>query len=241
MSEALDILAITAHPDDAELLCGGALAKAAAAGDRVGILDLTWGKMGSQGSPEVREQEALKSAAILGVAVRRNAGLRDSGLVNDQESRETVAALIRELRPRIVVTHWREGRHPDHRVAAELAHDASFLSGLKNYPAPGSPHRPEKLIYSVLFREDAPEPTFVVDFSDHIEAKLAALACFKSQFTGKTTAGEAFGGGDRPLLGQVRAQCAHHGSRVRATYGEPYWTRETMELEPLGSAGVTIF
>jgi LmbE family N-acetylglucosaminyl deacetylase len=128
MSDALDILAIMARPDDAELLSGGALAKAAAAGDRVGILALTRGEMGSQGSPEVREQEALKSPAILGVAVRRNAGLRDSGLVNDQESRETVAALIRELRPRIVVTHWREGRHPDRRVTAELAHDASFLS-----------------------------------------------------------------------------------------------------------------
>jgi LmbE family N-acetylglucosaminyl deacetylase len=50
------------------------------------------------------------------------------------------------------------------------------------------------VVYSVLFREDAPAPAFVVDISDHIDAKLAALACFESQFTGKTTAGEAFGG-----------------------------------------------
>jgi len=197
--------------------------------------------MGSQRSPELREEEALRSAEILRVAVRRNAGLRDSGLVNDQESRETVAALIHELRPRVVVTHWRERRHPDHRVAAELAHDASFLAGLKNYPELGSPHRPEKVVYSVLFREDAPAPAFVVDISDHIDAKLAALACFESQFTGKTTAGEAFGGGDRPLLEQVKAQCSHHGSRIRTAYGEPFWTRETMELESLGRASVATF
>ncbi len=101
MSDALDILAIMAHPDDAELQCGGALAKAAAAGNRVGILDLTRGEGGSQGSLELREQEA---AEVLGLAVRRNAGLRDPGLTNDQDSREKVAGLIRELRPQIVVT-----------------------------------------------------------------------------------------------------------------------------------------
>ena len=66
MSDALDILAIMAHPDDAELHCGGALAKAAAAGDRVGVLDLTRGEGGSQGSPEVREQEAARAAEVLG-------------------------------------------------------------------------------------------------------------------------------------------------------------------------------
>lgn len=241
MSDALDILAIMAHPDDAELHCGGALAKAAAAGDRVGILDLTRGEGGSQGSPEVREQEAARAADVLGLAVRRNAGLRDSGLANDQEARERVVGLIRELRPRVVVTHWREGRHPDHRVAAQLAYDASFLAGLRSCPAPGQAHRPTKVVHSLLFREDAPTPSFVVDITDHIDTKLAALACFESQFEGKTTAGEAFGGGDRPLLDQVRVQCAHHGSRIRCAYGEPYWTRETVALESLDSDRVSTF
>ena len=241
MSEALDILAIMAHPDDAELQCGGALAKAAAAGDRVGILDLTRGEGGSQGSPELREEEAARSADVLGLAVRRNAALRDSGLVNDQGSRETVAGLIRELRPRIVVTHWREGRHPDHRVAAELAYDASFLAGLKNYLASGPAHRPETVVHSLLFREDAPKPSFVVDISDYIDTKLAALACFESQFEGKNTAGEAFGGGERPLLEQVKVQCAHHGSRIRCAYGEPFWMRETVMLESLGSGRISTF
>ena len=241
MSDALDILAIMAHPDDAELQCGGALAKAAAAGERVGILDLTRGEGASQGSAEIREREAAAAAEVLGLAVRKNAGLRDSGIANDQESRERVVELIRELRPRVVVTHWRQGRHPDHRVAAQLAYDASFLSGLKNYSASGSAHRPEKVVHSLLFREDAPTASFVVDITDHIDTKLAALACFESQLEGKITAGEAFGGGDRPLLEQVRVQCAHHGSRIRRAYGEPYWTRETVALESLGSDRVSTF
>ena len=241
MNEPLDLLAIMAHPDDAELLCGGALSKAAARGDRVGILDLTRGEAGSTGSAETRAAEAARAAEVMGLTLRWNAGLRDSGLVDDDASRSVVVGLIRELRPRVIVTHWREGRHPDHRVAAQLAYDAAFLSGLKNYDASGQPHRPQKIVQSLLFREDAPQPSFVVDITDHIETKMAALACFGSQFYGKTSAGEVFGAGDRPLEGQIRAQCAHHGSRIRCAYGEPFWTRETVALESLVDDRVSTF
>ncbi|MCH7891274.1 MAG: bacillithiol biosynthesis deacetylase BshB1 [Gemmatimonadetes bacterium] len=241
MTEPLDLLAIMAHPDDAELLCGGALAKAAALGDRVGILDLTRGEVGSSGSGEIRAEEAVRSAKLLGLAVRRNAGLHDSGLINDDASRSIVVGLIRELRPSVIVTHWREGRHPDHRVAAQLAYDASFLSALKNYDAPGDAHRPDKVVHCLLFREDVPRPSFVVDITDHIETKMAAVACFESQFSGKASAGEVFGAGDRPLEDQIRAQCAHHGSRIRCAYGEPFWTRETVALESLVSSRVSTF
>ena len=241
MTEPLDLLAIMAHPDDAELLCGGSLSKAAAQGDRVGILDLTRGEAASVGSVETRAEEAARSAEVMGLHVRRNAGLRDSGLINDDMSRSIVVGLIRELRPRVIVTHWREGRHPDHRVAGRLAYDASFFSALKNYDAPGDPHQPEKVVHCLLFREDAPPPSFVVDITDHIDTKMAALACFESQFSGKASAGEVFGAGDRPLEDQIRAQCAHHGSRIRCAYGEPFWTRETVALESLVSYKVSTF
>ena len=241
MTEPLDLLAIMAHPDDAELLCGGALAKAAALGDRVGILDLTRGEVGSSGSGEIRAEEAVRSTKLLGLAVRRNAGLHDSGLINDDASRSIVVGLIRELRPSVIVTHWREGRHPDHRVAAQLAYDASFLSALKNYDAPGDAHRPDKVVHCLLFREDVPRPSFVVDITDHIDTKMAAVACFESQFSGRASAGEVFGAGDRPLEDQIRAQCAHHGSRIRCAYGEPFWTRETVALESLVSSRVSTF
>lgn len=241
MTEPLDLLAIMAHPDDAELLCGGSLSKAAAQGNRVGILDLTRGEAASVGSVETRAEEAARAAEVLGLAVRRNAGLRDSGLTNDDTSRSIVVRLIRELRPSVIVTHWREGRHPDHRVAAQLVYDASFLSALKQYDAPGDTHRPEKVVHCLLYREDAPPPTFVVDITDHIETKISALSCFQSQFSAKTSAGEVFGGGARPLEDQIRAQCAHHGSRIRCAYGEPFWTRETVALESLVSDRVSTF
>jgi len=230
-----------AHPDDAELLCGGALLKSSRAGQRVGVVDLTAGEMGSQGSPEIRAREAARAAEILGLAVRRCAGLPDSKLVNDEAARLRVVALLRELRPRVVVTHWKVGRHRDHRIAAELVRDACFLTGLKKLPAEGAPFRPLKLVYATAFREDGEPPDFVVDVTADIDGKLEALAAYSSQFEGAVQAGEVFPGDDRPLPEQIRVQMAHYGSLIRSAYGEPFRIDEAMEVDTLGELGVSSF
>src|SRR5689334_7777965 len=103
MSESVDLLAIAAHRDDAELTCGGTLAKAARAGHRVGILDLTQGEMGTRGDAATRAAEAERAAKALGVHLRRNAELRDAHLANDDPSRARLVGLIRELKPRVVI------------------------------------------------------------------------------------------------------------------------------------------
>lgn len=236
MTEPLDVLAVMAHPDDAEMLCGGALIKSAEAGERTGVLDLTAGENGSRGTPEQRAREAAAAAEIMGLAVRRCAGLPDAALVNDPESRTAVARALRELRPRVVVAHWRRGRHPDHRVAAALARDASFLAGLANFPCPGKPHRPRKVVHALAFRDDA-RPTFVVDVSRQMDRKIAALEAYRSQFDGATGMGEALPAGDRPLMEQVRCVHAKYGALIRRRYGEPYWTEEAVAAETLGGAG----
>jgi bacillithiol biosynthesis deacetylase BshB1 len=241
MTAPLDVLVVMAHPDDAELLCGGSLAKSATAGQRVGILDLTAGEMGSQGTPELRAREAQAAARILGVTVRRCAGLRDSRLENDEPTRMALVAILRELRPRVVVTHWRVGRHRDHRIASELVRDACFLSALRKLDAPGEPFRPSKLVYATAFREDADPPSFVVDVTAHIDVKLRAIEAYASQFDGKTQAGEVFAAGHRPLTDQIRAQCAAYGSRIRVEYGEPFRVDEALEVDTLGSLGVSSF
>lgn len=230
----MDLLAIFAHPDDAELLCGGALAKSVEAGQRVGILDLTAGEMGSQGTAELRADEAAKAAEALGVAVRRCAGLPDARLENSEAQRGVVVRYLRELRPRVVVTHWKIGRHRDHRIACELVRDACFLSALRKLDPPGNPFRPEKLVYATAFREDAPAPSFVVDVTEQMDRKLAAIRAYASQFHGKSQAGEVYPGGDRPLADQVRAQCAHYGSLIRTAYGEPFVLDEALQVETLG-------
>jgi N-acetylglucosamine malate deacetylase 1 len=241
MTPALDVLAIFAHPDDAELLCGGALARSVDQGERVGILDLTRGEMGTRGSAEIRAREAEAAARALGVHQRLNAGLPDAGIQSSLEHRRVVARHLRSLRPRVVVTHWLEGRHPDHRETARLVLDATFLAGLAKADLEGEPHRPRKVVHAIAFREDGPAPSFVVDVTDQIERKLEALACFASQFEGASGAGELYPGGNRPLPDQVRAQLAHYGSRIRVRYGEPFWVREAMAVDSLGRLEVATY
>jgi len=225
----LDILAIAAHRDDVELTCGGTLVKAVDQGYRAGILDLTQGEMGTRGTAELRAQEALSAAKVLGVHERLNAGLPDARLSNTEETRRVLITYIRQLRPRVVVLPYPVGRHPDHRVASELARDACYLSGLAKYDAPGEPHRPFKILYALAYREDPVTPTFVVDISDQFARKMEAIRCYASQFDGATNAGEIFPTG-QDLYGLIETQSAHYGSLIRRRYGEPYHTLETVEV-----------
>lgn len=234
----LDLLAIVAHPDDAELLCGGTLLRAFDAGYRTGILDLTGGEFGTFGTVSKRKEESEAAAKMLGLAARRNAGLPDGSLVNSPEARLVVARIVRELRPRTVIVQWTSGRHPDHTAASALAYDACFVAGLKRAPIEGEAFRPHKVIYALSFREDVVKPTFVVDISDQMDRKIDAIFAYGSQFESKTAMGEIFGGGNRPLRDQIIAHGAHYGSLIRRPYGEPYWTRETMIVDDVVTLGV---
>jgi bacillithiol biosynthesis deacetylase BshB1 len=233
----VDILAIAAHQDDVELTCAGTLLKAVDAGYSAAILDLTAGETGTRGSAEVRADEAARAAGLLGVAERRNAGLPDAHLQNSDAARRAVVEQIRHFAPRVVILPFPVGRHPDHRVASELGRDACYLSGLARYGAPGSPHRPHKILYALSYREDPIKPTFVVDISAQFERKLASIRCYASQFDGAKAAGEIFPTG-QDLYSLVATQNAHYGSLIRARYGEPFFTHETMAVEDVISLGV---
>jgi bacillithiol biosynthesis deacetylase BshB1 len=238
----VDLLAIFPHPDDAELTCGGTLLKSTKQGYRVGILDLSAGEMASRGSVSQRSDESTRAADILHVSHRENLGLPDSGLTNTPETRLQVAKVIRRLKPSIVITTAPSpfGRHPDHRVTAELVRDACFISGLKTISPDLPAHRPRKVLHSITYREDYLKPTFVVDISDEIDAKLAAVAAYDSQFSGATQAGEVYPNGE-PLIDIIRHQAAHYGSLIRVTYGEPFHTTETVQVDDVVSMQVSTF
>lgn len=238
LAPAVDLLAIAAHRDDIELLCGGTLARAASQGYRTGALDLTRGEMGTAGSADLRGEEADAAAAVLGLTARRNAGFPDAGLENNPETRLHLARFIRAFRPRVVILPYLQGRHPDHRIAAQLGYDACFLAGLGKLPIPEPPHRPTKILYSLTYREEPIKPTFVVDITDQMETKMRAIECYGSQFEGKTWAGEVFPGGDRPLYEQVRMHAARYGSLIRTAYGEPFHTAETVAVDDVVAMGV---
>ena len=236
----LNVLAIFAHRDDAELTCGGTLIKLASQGHRTGILDLTEGEMGTRGTAAIRAEEAERAAAVLGLAVRENLKLPDAGIVNTPETRRLVARVIRRHRPTIVIAPARQGRHPDHRIAAELVRDACFISGLAKVEPDLPKHRPRKVVHCVTYREDNQRPTFVVDITDQFERKLEAIRSYGSQFDAVTQAGEVYPNGD-PLYEIVRHQAAHYGSLIRTRYGEPFFTTETMRVDDITTLEVATF
>jgi len=233
----VDLLAIAAHRDDVELTCAGTLIRAADTGHATGILDLTAGETGTRGSAELRAQEAEAAARIMGVKERRNAGLPDAHLSNTDATRRVVVEAIRHFRPRVVIVPFPVGRHPDHRIASELARDACYLAGLGKYDAGGEPHRPHKVLYALAYREDPVKPSFVVDITDQFARKMQAIRCYASQFDGATNAGEIFPTG-QDLYSLIATQNAHYGSLIRTPYGEPYFTHETMRVDDVVSLEV---
>ena len=236
----VDILAIAAHPDDVELLCGGTLIKAARAGRKTAVVDLTAGEMGTRGDAKSRAAEADKAGKVLKLSARECLGMPDSGLVNTPEARERVARVIRKYRPRVIIAPALQGRHPDHRVAAELIRDACFVAGLGKVAPDVPKHRPLKIIHCVTFRQDFEKPTFVVDISAEFEQKLEAIRCFETQFAGNTQAGEVYPNGE-PLLDAIRHYSAYYGSLIRTRYGEPFFTTETMRVDDVAALEVSTF
>jgi bacillithiol biosynthesis deacetylase BshB1 len=235
--DAFDVAAICAHPDDAELVMGGTIARTAASGRRVAMVDLTRGECGSRGTPETRAAEAAEAARLLGAVHRESLSLPDAGLVVVPEQKDVVVAALRRLRPRVVLLqHWTQ-RHPDHAAASRIVYDAAFLAGLRNYrPDLGAAFRPGKLVYAVTMTEASDvRPSFVVDVSPYWETKLRAIAAFSSQFT--PAPGET---GVLPLdrfREAVELAGRRHGQHIGVRYGEGFVTREPLAIEDVASLG----
>jgi len=235
--ESFDLAAVCAHPDDAELVMGGTIARETARGRRVCLVDLTRGESGSRGTPELRATEAAEAARVLGAAHRESLGLPDGRLADLPEQKDVVVEALRRLCPRVVLLqHW-EQRHPDHSAASRIVYGASFLAGLRNYrPDLGPPFRPAKLVYAVTMTEaNDLAPSFVVDVTAVWETKLRAVSAFASQFT--PTPGET---GPLPLdrfREAVELAGRRHGQRIGVRFGEGFLTREPLLIEDVAALG----
>ncbi len=230
----LDILALAAHRDDVEQTCGGTLLKMSERGFRTGILDLTQGEMGTRGTAQDRAREASDAARILKVSWREALDIPDGRVENTWENRLKVVRVLRELRPRVLILPYWEGRHPDHYTASVLGYEAAFLSGLAklavaHQSAIGesgdnlAPHRPFKIIYASLYRDV--RPTFVVDISDQFEARFASLLAYKSQFTDQQ-AGSGIFPAQAEIRARVESMARFYGMLGGVTYAEPFVQKE---------------
>src|SRR6202795_3161379 len=104
----------------------------------------------------------------------------DERLESTRAGRMTLAHRIRELRPRVVILPYWEGRHPDHYRASEIGYEACFLAGLRKLDEETEPHRPQKILYSSLYANVT--PSFVVDITSQFERRMEALFCYQSQY-----------------------------------------------------------
>lgn len=181
----LDILAFGAHPDDVELGCAGTLIQSIQQGYKVGIIDLTRGELGSRGTPEIRDAEALAAKEIIGAAVRENLNLRDGFFQNDEAAQLKVITAIRKYQPDIILCNAIFDRHPDHGRSAQLVADAAFLSGLIKIKTTEAgiiqnAFRPKLVMHYI--QAMTMKPDIVVDVTDVWDKKMQSILAHKSQF-----------------------------------------------------------
>lgn len=229
----LDVLAFGAHRDDIELTCGGTMIKLADNGYRTGIIDLTAGEMGTRGSVEERENEAKEAGEILKVRCRENLGVSDADIRLNDENKHKVVEVIRKYRPKIVLLPYWTDRHPDHAHAGQLVSEASFLAGLSKLK-PGLPkYRPERLIYYMCHYQFT--PSFIVDVSEQHERKMRAIHAYKSQVHNPAYPGEQTYISSPEYLESIEVRSRYYGWLIGAKYGEPFFLRETLEVNDIMS------
>ncbi len=226
----LDILVLAAHPDDAELSCGGTILMHTLQGKKVGVIDYTQGELGSNGTIETRYAEAAAAAKIMGLAVRENMKFRDGFFQNDETNQLATVRMIRKYQPEIVIANAITDRHPDHAKAANLTRTACFLSGLRKIETwndNGEQQQawsPKQLFHCI--QSDYIVPDFVVDISSVWEQKLAAILAYNTQFfnpnnTNHTDTVKTFIASPE-FLKMLEGRAADFGNSIRTKYGEGF-------------------
>ncbi len=219
----MNILSVTAHPDDLEILCAGTLARYAKQGHNVTIAVFTSGNMGDlKIEPEdlarIREKETREAAAIIGADVLW-AGVTDEHVFPNEEQRIIMIDILRKADPDIVFTHSPNDYHPDHCYLSQLVFDSYFQKGLPFIPGVDTPacRFGQTQVYymdnlgGVDFR-----PTEYVDISDVFEIKKAMLACHKSQFQAMESLART------DLMEMIEIQARFRGMAAGCKYAEGF-------------------
>lgn len=234
MSEKLDILIFGAHADDAEIGMAGTISKQVAAGYKVGLCDLTQAEMSSNGTVELRKQEALAAAEVLGASLRINLGLPDRGLSGTPEQIAKVTEVIRKYEPSVIFAPYWEDRHPDHVACSKLVEEAAFNAKLRRY-MPDKPAVPAPELY-YYFINDWKTPDLLVDVTDCYPSKIEALGCYRSQF-GQASAGEdvALTPLNQGYVERVQARDSLLGQRKLIPYAEGFAVKTPYLVNLFGS------
>jgi LmbE family N-acetylglucosaminyl deacetylase len=222
--EPARILAVYAHPDDPEISCGGALSCWADAGASTHLVICTQGDKGSA-DPDTdpgalaarRADEVAAAAAVMGIESHQMLGYPDGEIENSLELRRRLVAVVRSLRPDIVVCPDptavffgdRYVNHPDHRVVGWAVLDACAPAAASPlyFPEAGAPHQVRTLLLSGTLEPDA-----WIDIDLALERKVEALLCHRSQV-----------GGDGGIIDEiVRGRAAEAGVDAGLRHAEGF-------------------
>lgn len=235
--QTVDVLALGAHPDDADLGVGGTLLVLAKQGYTTGIVDLTEGELGSRGTPGERVDEGTEAARRLGLAHRSSARLPDGGIQNIDGQRRAVIPIIRTLRPKILLVHEPPDRHPDHSAAAHLSRDANFFAGVTTISTGHEPYRAPTVIGFRPYFDDAHEPELILDISEVFEQKLEALRAYKSQFYNPDYQGPQTYISSEGFWQSIETRARFWGQRAGFRYGEPLFFSGPVPIGTLPGLG----
>ena len=215
------VLAVVAHPDDAELLCAGTLARARTDGAAIGLCVLCRGDKGQPARPlrnltAVRRRE-LGAAVKLLRAELFLGGFNDGELSDDRSARRRLVEVFRRFQPTLVLAHSAEDYHSDHRAASHLAEVASWAAASRGLRTASPPLAAAPALWwmdTIEMHQFA--PGFYVDVSEFVGLKERMLRCHRSQLS------RGRDGNFSPLLDLMRLQCQSRGIQSGVAAAEAF-------------------
>ncbi|MCX7743165.1 MAG: bacillithiol biosynthesis deacetylase BshB1 [Flavobacteriales bacterium] len=232
----VDILAFGAHPDDIELGAAGTLISHIHQGKSVGLVDLTYGELGSRGNKEIRLQEAAQAKEIIGASTRMNLGMPDGFFQNDEKHQKEVIRIIRHFRPDIVICNAPTDRHPDHGRASQLVSDACFYAGLTKITTQWvgkyqDPWRPKIILHYIQYYDLKPD--VLVDISGYMDLKMESIKAHQSQFYNPNSKEPETLISQPEFLDNVINRAAYYGQYIGVKYAEGFITQRTLGIQNL--------
>lgn len=230
----INVLAIVAHPDDAEIGAGGLLYKLHQQGKSTGIIDMTEGELGSRGSVETRYHEADAARSILGLSVRENLKMSDGFFEETEENLLAIIKKIRQYKPDIVITNSETDRHPDHGRASKLVSRACFLSGLVKIDTElnnisQEKHRPTTVYHFI--QDQYISPDFVINISDEFDKKMESITAYTTQFYNPNSKEPNTPISGKDFLDFIEARAQEFGRPCGFKYAEGFTTEHTIGVE----------
>ena len=237
MTNKIDILAIGVHPDDIELGCGGTIVKHIDLGFTVGAIDLTQGELGTRGSAEIRLKEAEASKKLMGLKFRENLGFEDGFVTTDNKASQLeIVIRIRKYQPDIVLCNAIDDRHPDHPRSSSLVATACFLAGLTKIKTEfdgvvQSAFRPKQVLHYIQWKPIKPD--FVIDITGYMDAKLATVKAYRSQFYDPTSSEPETLISSKQFLDSVSYRASDLGRLIGVEYAEGFTSDKLIGLDRL--------